>query len=157
MAAVAAPSPPRVVPVPAGASPAEAEQIARANQQNRDEYRKSLSDYNASRARANAAQRGALTGISGGLGAKSILPESPDVRFADAMIAAGVGTALGLFAASRPTPGQRFGWAAGEFLVGTLAFVEGRGSVLRYGGAYTAAAAAAVFGLEFFGVTKQGL
>lgn len=113
----------------------------------------------ASSARRNSGggSKRSLAAVSGPLTATSILPESPDVRFADVMIATAIGAGASLFAASRPTPGQRLGWGAFLLGLGTLAGVEGRGGVLKYGGAATAAGSGTVMALELFGLTKQGL
>ena len=101
--------------------------------------------------------RSLASGIHPSLASTSILPESADVRFLDGAIGLAIGVGSSLFVASRPTAGQRLGWGAFLTGLGTLAFVEGRGGVLKYGGAYTAAANGAVLGLELFGLTKQGL
>lgn len=101
--------------------------------------------------------RSLASNIHPSLTSTSILPESADVRFLDGAIGLGIGVASSLFAASRPTAGQRLGWGAFLTGLGTLAFVEGRGGVLKYGGAYTAAGNGAVLALELFGLTKQGL
>ncbi|HEY3367788.1 MAG TPA: hypothetical protein VGK74_22245 [Symbiobacteriaceae bacterium] len=67
------------------------------------------------------------------LNSTSILPESPEVRFLDAGVTAGVAAASTIWTATRPTLGAQLGWATFFSLLGGLAAVEGRGE-LRYGG-----------------------
>lgn len=105
-------------------------------------------------AKRNKRKKSAKTSV---LYRPSVLPESKDVRFIDALVGLGIGAVSGVWTASRPTATQRFGWAVGSILIGGLALVEGRGSVLRYGGAAVMAANGAVVGLEVAGLTKQGL
>lgn len=156
---MAVPTPPKVIAVPAGATPAEAQQIAQANAQNRQEYRETLREHEERQAadraiRQKAARKAATMKALHGHG---ILPDSKDVRFIDAAVAVPFAGAYAVWSASRPTATQRLAWGLGGALVGTLAFVEGRGSVLKYGGAFTAAGSAAVLALELVGLTKKGL
>lgn len=111
-----------------------------------------------SAAAAEAKRRGAaLIGVHKSLHATSLLPESKDVRFLDAGIGLLAGGTFATIAASRKTPTARFLWGLGGVGVGTLAFVEGRGAALKYGGAFVAAASGTVMVLETFGLTKTGL
>jgi hypothetical protein len=106
---------------------------------------------------SDSPQGRSLASPRGGLGATSILSESPRVRFIDALVGMGAGTVYGIWAASRPTGAQRLGWALGGALLGGIAFVEGGGAALKYGGGFIAAASATVLGLEATGQTTQGL
>ena len=97
-----------------------------------------------------------LVSKEGPLHATSILPEG-DVRLLDAAVGLAIGGAYSIFAASRKTPTGRFFAGLAGIGVGTLALVEGRGSVLKYGGAFVAGGSGAVAVLELSGLTKTGL
>jgi len=90
--------------------------------------------------------------VSRAASATSILPESPDVRFLDAAINAGVAGATVVYTATRPG-NQSLGFAAFWTLLGALMFVEGRGE-LRYGGAAVSGANAAYMALRLWQLVK---
>jgi hypothetical protein len=81
--------------------------------------------------------------------ATTVIPESPEVRFVDAAVNAGVAGASVLWTATRPTLASQLGWAAFWMLLGGLMAVEGTAE-LRYAGFGVSAANASFLGLRIF-------
>jgi hypothetical protein len=88
------------------------------------------------------------------IAATSVLPESPEVRFLDAAVTAGVSATSVLWTATRPTVASRLGWAAFWTGLGALMAVEGRGE-LRYGGFGVLGANMSFLALDIFGLLKS--
>jgi hypothetical protein len=103
-------------------------------------------------AQATSRQRGSAALAVGSHGAlsTSVLPESKDTRFLDAGIVAGVAAATSLWTATRTTALSQYGWGLFWMGLGGLMAVEGRGSLLKYGGFGLLGANAAYLALRTF-------
>lgn len=121
--------------------------------------RKSDADAKAATARREATRKAAThrqgreaipAGRFGTATATSVLPESKDVRFLDAGIVAGVAAGTVLYTATRPTALGQYGAGLLWMALGGLMLVEGRGALLRYGGAGLVGANAAYLALRTF-------
>lgn len=99
--------------------------------------------------------RGALVSSGGTLHATRVIPDSAEVRLVDALITTAVGGGAALWTATRPTTGGQLGWAAFLGGLGLLAAVEGRGSILKYGGFGLAGSQAAFLILRFLDPNLQ--
>jgi hypothetical protein len=86
------------------------------------------------------------------LTATTILPESGEVRFLDALINVVVAAVTVVWTATRQGT-SALGWAVFWMLLGSLMFVEGRGE-LRYGGVGVAAANSAYLALRIAGLVQ---
>ncbi len=104
----------------------------------------------ARRSKAGAARRQAA---SRALAATSVLPRSAEVRTMDALVLVAVSALTVVWTATR-TATSALGWGVFWVLLGGLMFVEGRGALLKYGGAATSAANASYLALRVMQLVK---
>jgi hypothetical protein len=93
-----------------------------------------------------------LAGAHPSLTATTILPESGEVRFLDALVSVAVSGGTVLWTATRPA-NSAIGWAAFWTLLGGLMAVEGQGE-LRWAGIGTASANASYLALRMAQLVK---
>lgn len=105
-----------------------------------------------SRQRTTQRGGGALVPVHPYATATSVFPQSNEIRFLDAGVAALVAAAVSVWTASR-TPTSALGWAAFWLGLGGLMAVEGRGTV-RSIGLGTLGAEAAYLALRLTGFAK---
>lgn len=97
-------------------------------------------------------ERSSVFGAGPALTTTTLLPESGEVRFLDAIVTVVVSAVTVVWTATRKGT-SALGWAVFWMLLGSLMFVEGRGE-LAFGGAGVSAANAAYLALRIAGLVQ---